>query len=111
MLGSTAGAATVANAKDVDNCAGTSTCMWDDNNFQTKLIERTHGSDAIRNLSDEDEDKMDSYANNSNTYQTCAWSNRNGTGDRQDWAENEQDSNVSPLNSDEVSSWRTKYGC
>lgn len=85
--------------------------MWDDNNYQDKIASRTHGEAQIRNVSDAANDKMDSYANNSNTYQTCAWSNSNGTGDRQDWHENEHDDNVSPLNSDEVTSWRTKYGC
>lgn len=110
ITGSTMGGVNAVYA-DIDNCAGTSTCLWDDNNFQSKLAERTHGSSEIRNLSDADNDKMDSYANNSNVYQTCAWSGRNGTGDRQDWEENENNANVSPLNSDEVSSWRTKFGC
>jgi hypothetical protein len=35
----------------------------------------------------------------------------NGTGDRQGMAPEANDNNVSPLNSDEVSSWRTRYGC
>lgn len=111
VTGGVAGAG-VATAADIDNCGHTQTCMWDDNDYQDKIAARSEGSDEIRNLDpNTQEDKMDSYANNSDVYQTCAWSNRNGTGDSQDWEENEHDANVSPLNSDEVSSWRTKFGC
>lgn len=35
----------------------------------------------------------------------------NGTGDRQGLAPEANDNDVSPLNSDEVSSWRTRHGC
>lgn len=97
---------------DIDGCSGTSTCLYDNNDYQGKIAARTHGEGAIKNLSASADNKMDSWANNSNTYKTCAWNGQNGTGDHDgSWNENSSDSNVAPWNSDVISSWRTKYGC
>ncbi len=100
-----------ATAADIDNCASTSTCMWNSNDYQDKIAGRTHGDSDIKYVGDKANNKMDSWANNSNTYQSCGYDGSNGTGDAQDWEENQHDSNVAPWNSDEVSGWRTKYGC
>lgn len=104
-------AGTTAMAADIGNCSGTQTCIWNDNDYQSKLASKEHGDGTPRNLAPEDEDRMDSWANNSDSYTSCGWSGRNATGDEQTWGRNSHDNNVSPLNSDEVSSWRTKYGC
>ncbi|MDO3705503.1 hypothetical protein Q3W71_27915 [Micromonospora sp. C28SCA-DRY-2] len=39
------------------------------------------------------------------------WKDANGSGDDQTLGRNQNDSNVAPANSDEVSSWRTAYSC
>ena len=109
MVGATlSGGVAVAN---IDGCAGDDTCLWDDNNYQDKRASRYEGKATITYVGDAANNHMDSFANNSETYQTCAYSGANGTGDRQDWDELEHNPDVSPLNSDEVTSWRTKYGC
>lgn len=101
-----------AASADIDNCSGTQTCLWNNNSFQDKLGGRTHGEGTIRNLASENDNKMESWANNSNTYKSCAWDGRNGTGDDDgSWNENSSDDNVAPWNADTMSSWRTKYGC
>ena len=104
-------AAVPAMSADIDGCASNKTCLWDDNNYQDKLSEHVEGYEFKINLSAANEDRMDSWANNSNTYKSCGYSGQNMTGDTQSWNENSHDDNVSPLNSDEVSSYRTKYGC
>jgi hypothetical protein len=63
------------------------------------------------NLTGERNDQMDSWANRSTTYDGCMTEHSNGGGDKQGMARANNDNNVSPLNSDEVTSWRTNGGC
>lgn len=100
-----------ASAHDIDNCSGTQTCLFNYNSYQDRVAARTHGEDTIKYVGDGANNKMSSWANNSNTYKSCGYDGSNGTGDAQNWDENSHDSDVAPWNSDEVSGWRTKYGC
>lgn len=100
-----------ASAHDIDNCSGTSTCLFDYNNWQNKVAGRTHGEGTIEYVGDGANNKMGSWANNSDTYKSCGYDGSNGTGDQQEWNENSHDSDVAPWNNNEVSGWRTKYGC
>jgi len=86
-------------------------CLWGNNDFVYMLEERGAGDSTIINLTGEDNDEMDSWANRSLSYAGCMWSDANGSGDRQTLARNDNDNNVAPANSDEVSSWRTAYAC
>lgn len=99
-----------ANAA-LSDCDANHMCMWGNNDFLWKIGERTHGSDSLENLAGEYNDQMDSWANRSATYTGCMFGSAGGAGDRQVMAKVSSDNNVSPLNSDEVSSWRTKNGC
>jgi Peptidase inhibitor family I36 len=101
-----------AASADIDGCTGTQTCLWDDANFQGKLASRTQGEATIKNLSASADNKTEAWANNSNTYKTCAWNGPNGTGDEDgSWHENTSNENLAPWNADVMSSWRTKWGC
>ena len=70
---------------------------------------RGQGDSTIKNLSGDANDEMDSWANKSTTHSGRMWKDANGSGDRQTLGRNQRDNNVSPANSDEVSSWRTAY--
>ena len=96
---------------DIDDCPSARTCLWEDNDYKGGRYGRESGDSTIVNLPAYINNDTDSFANTSGTFQSCAWSGSNGTGDRQDWEEYEQNSNLSPLNSDEISSLRTKFGC
>ncbi|WP_405058474.1 peptidase inhibitor family I36 protein [Kribbella sp. NBC_01505] len=95
----------------LDECDNNNMCMWDNNNFGRLIGERGHGSSTITNLGPSGDNKMDSWANRSAVYGGCMYTNANGGGDKQTMNATSSDDNVSPLNSDEVSSWRTRYGC
>jgi hypothetical protein len=95
----------------LSDCATGSMCLWGNNDFKYGIATRTAGSSTITNLSSAANDDMDSWANQSSTYAGCMWSDANGSGDRQTLSRNSNDNNVSPANSDEVSSWRTAYAC
>lgn len=86
-------------------------CMWGNNDFLWLIGERQHGNDVITNLTGERNDEMDSWANRSITLAGCMYQHSNGGGDQQLMAKGSSDSNVAPWNSDEVTSWRTKFGC
>lgn len=81
------------------------------NDYQWMIGERAHGSATLVNLSGDKDNAMDSWSNESGTHSGCMYGAFNGTGDRQGMAPEANDNNVSPLNSDEVSSWRTRHGC
>jgi hypothetical protein len=100
----------VANAA-LSDCDSGNMCLWGNNDYRWMLAERTAGSSSIENLSGDANDEMDSWANKSTTYAGCMWATANGSGDRQTLGRNSHDNNVSPANSDEVSSWRTAYAC
>lgn len=95
----------------LSQCAAGHVCLWGNNDFQWLIADRTAGSGTITNLYGEANNQMDSWANRSSSYAACGYGGANGTGDRQHWGPNSNDNNVAPWNSDEVSSWRTRYGC
>ncbi|MEV5692231.1 MULTISPECIES: peptidase inhibitor family I36 protein [Micromonospora] len=95
----------------LSDCDANKMCLWGNNDYKWMLNERDAGSSTIQNLSGDANDEMDSWANKSSTYSGCMWSDANGSGDRQTLGRNQSDNNVSPANSDEVSSWRTAYSC
>lgn len=94
----------------LSQCASGHVCLWGNNDFQWLIADRTAGSGTITNLTGEADNQMDSWANPS-SYNACGWGAANGTGDAQPFAAADNDNNVAFFNSDEVSSWRTRYGC
>lgn len=95
----------------LNDCANNTTCIWADNDYKGDRQGRVHGQGNITNVSDLLNNRMDSWANRSATYTSCGWDGKDGKNDDQTWNSVSNDNNVSPLSSDEVSSWRTKYGC
>jgi hypothetical protein len=95
----------------LSQCPSGNVCLWGNNDFQWLIGNRAGGNGTITNLSGDANNQMDSWANRSSTYSACGYGGANGTGDRQGWSPNNNDSNVAPWNSDEISSWRTRYGC
>jgi hypothetical protein len=95
----------------LSDCASGATCIWADNDFKGDRQGRSGGSGTITNVSALLNDRMDSWANRSASYTSCGWDGKNGTADAQTWGATSNDNNVSPFSSDEVSSWRTRYGC
>lgn len=95
----------------LSECDSNSMCMWGGDDFQWLIGERAHGSAAFADLSGGWDNQMDSWANRSATYDGCMTGSANGGGDKQGMARAGNDNNVSPLNSDEVTSWRTSGGC
>lgn len=100
----------VANAA-LSECNSNNMCLWGNNDFAWLIGERVHGSTTFTNLTGDKNDEMDSWANRSATYDGCMAGDSNGGGDKQGMARASNDNNVSPLNSDEVSSFRTRNGC
>ena len=93
------------------DCGSNKTCIWDDNDFKGTRADRSAGESTIKNVPTTINNKMDSWANTSSAYVSCGWDGLNGTADHQTWGAVSNDNNVSPFSSDEVSSWRTRYGC
>lgn len=100
----------VANAA-LSECNSNHMCMWGNNDFRWLIGERNHGSTTWTNLSGDKNDEMDSWANRSATYTGCMAQHSNGSGDRQGMHRGDNDDNVAPWNSDEITSWRTRSGC
>lgn len=103
-----------ANAALSDCKTSTSTnrmCMWGNDDFKWMIGNRQAGYTTIETLSGDADNEMDSWANRSATYTGCMYSSSNGGGDKQVMGKVSNDDDVSPWNSDEVSSWRTKDGC
>lgn len=92
------------------DCADGRMCMWGNNDFVWKIGDRA-ADQPIANLSGDADNQMDSWANRNGMFVGCMWSGYDGLGDPQRMASDSNDNNVSPLNSDQVSSWRTRYGC
>lgn len=92
-------------------CPSGHICLWGNNDFQWKIADRTAGDATITNLRGDANNQMDSWANRSANHTGCGFGAANATGDRQTFGKNKSDDNVAPWNSDEVSSWRTRYGC
>lgn len=100
-----------AAAHDIDNCGVESTCIWDYNNYQNRVGQKSEGDGTFRYVGDAANNKNDSWANNSENYNSCAAQYVAGDGDRQLWAIDGHDPDQAPWNDDEVSSWRTAGGC
>ena len=96
---------------DLSHCDSNYVCLWGNNDFKWMLTQRPAGSGTIVNLLGDANNEMDSWANRSATYNGCGFGAWNGGGDRQTFWRADNDNNVAPWNSDEVSSWRTRYGC
>ncbi len=92
------------------DCPNTSMCIWANNDFGAALDSRKSGLAVILPVSTRLDNKMDSWRNDSPSYDSCGYDGH-GSGDTQEWKASSQDNNVSVLNSDEVSSWRTLGGC
>ncbi|WP_181009222.1 peptidase inhibitor family I36 protein [Streptomyces sp. SM11] len=99
-----------ANAA-LSQCNSNNMCLWGNNDFAWLIGERGHGQSSFANLSGEKNDEMDSWANRSASYDGCMTEHANGGGDKQGMRRASNDNNVSPLNSDEVTSFRTSGGC
>lgn len=108
LMGTVLGTAHIAQAAYSD-CNSGNVCMWGNNDFQWLIGERAGGSGRV-NLSGDANNQMDSWANRSGYY-AAGYGFYDGQGDCQTFSPYSYDSNVAPFNSDEVSSWRTNYGC
>lgn len=96
---------------DLDHCQDAETCIWEHNGYQGNREDKAHGQGTIVAVPAVLNNRMDSWANRSAVYGSCGWNNSNGTGDAQEWDATRNDNDVSDVNADEVSSWRTRYGC
>jgi hypothetical protein len=110
LVGSGIVAAVPAQAA-LSDCPADYTCIWANNGFTGDRAQRAHGNATIWNLDGSMNDRMDSWANRSGTYGSCGWALFNGQGSSQEWDAGTRDNNVGPLNSDVLSSWRTRGGC
>lgn len=97
-------------AASFSQCNSGNVCLWGNNDFDWLLAERLGGSTSVWNLSNADNNRMDSWGNRS-TFSGCGYGGFNGSGDKQTFGAGQRDDNVAPWNSDEVSSWKTRYGC
>ncbi len=111
MLAGTGIAVATPATAALKDCTNYRTCIWENNNYTGIRAQRDQGQSSITNVPSNINNKMDSWANQSSAYVSCGWDGLNGTADDQTWGAVSNDDNVSPLSSDEVSSWRTRYGC
>ncbi|MEO3926306.1 hypothetical protein ACQEVC_08290 [Plantactinospora sp. CA-294935] len=95
----------------LSDCATDRMCSWGNNDYLWMLYSRPHGESNYLNFTGDKNDEMDSWANRSASHTGCMAEDANGGGYKQTMARNSNDNNVSPLNSDLVSSWRTTSGC
>lgn len=96
----------------LSQCTSTDTCIWGNNDFKWYLGSRNDGL-GVGTLSGEANNEMDSWANRSSG-SSAGYDDPTPDGDDdgcQTWSAVSNDNNVSPFNSDEVSSWRTNRGC
>ena len=95
----------------LSDCTGlSSTCLWANNDFGVYITGKTSNL-GVSNLTASQEDRMDSWQNKSALYNSAGYSGLSGNGDCQTFAKGQNDNNVNPFNSDEVSSYRTNRGC
>ncbi|UAL30278.1 hypothetical protein K8W59_01650 [Nocardioides rotundus] len=100
-----------AVAHDIDNCGQEATCIWAYNNYQNRVAQKGEGDGAFRYVGDAANNRNSSWANNSENMNSCGADYLAGDGDRQTWAIDGHDPDQAPWNDNEVSSWRTQYGC
>ena len=95
----------------LNQCTGNDTCMWANNDYGGAFANKAEGAGTAANVPSSINNAMDSWQNRSGTYGSCGYAGTNGSGDQQQWNASTKDNNVNAANSDEVSSWRTRYGC
>lgn len=99
-----------ANA-DLRQCNSGNACMWGNNDYHWLIAERPGGQGRYINFGrQERNDEMDSWANKSGFY-GCWYEDANGRGGRNRMDARDRDNNMAPWDSDEASSWRTRFGC
>ena len=98
-------------AGSLSQCTSDDTCIWANNDFAGTFANKATGAGNYANVPANINNAMDSWANRSSVNTSCGADGANGTADKQTWARVSNDNNVSPFSSDEVSSWRTKFGC
>lgn len=91
-------------------CGSGRMCLWGNNDFKWKIGDRAAGG-GVTNLKGDANDEMDSWANRSASWTGCMYDDPNGAGSTDTMGKNSNDNNVAPWNSDDKSSWRTRYGC
>lgn len=95
----------------LEDCNSKYMCLWGNNDFKWMLVERYQGGYSWWNLTGDENDEMDSWANTSSEYRGCMAEHADGGGSRQTMARVSNDDNVAPWNSDEVSAMRSSGGC
>lgn len=114
IIATSAGAAIVApvaaNEALSDSASGRM-CMGGNPSYVWMIGNRGAGSSTLINLTSDNNNKMHSWANKSGIHEGCMFGGTNGTGNRQEMAFNSSEGLVNAFNGDEVSSWRTRYGC
>ena len=91
------------------DCDADRVCIWGNNDYAWLIGERP-GGEGVANIGGEANNEMDSWGNRT-TRRSAGYADRGGVGDCQSFAAGSRDNNVSPVNSDELSSWKTNGGC
>ncbi len=102
-----------ATAHDIDNCGTESTCIWDLEDFQDRLVNRGENN-GWWNLPTTARNRNESWANNSEDHNSCAAGGLNGSqesGGLQDWEIDGHDDAQAPWNDNEVESLKTSSRC
>jgi hypothetical protein len=100
---------TVGAAQAVEPCGTGRVCIYGNNDFAWKIGERDYGR-PVANIAAQYNDEMDSWINRLNS--NAAWyDDANGGGGCHTLNANSNDPNVSILNTDDLSSWKTNGGC
>lgn len=85
-------------------------CIYANNNWVGLLDSPRWPDGGIRNVPARDDDKMDSWENDTRT--NASWyHDANGRGDCVTMSAGYEDDNINVFDSDELSSWRTDRGC
>jgi hypothetical protein len=111
LIVGTGAAMSVPAGAALKDCPNNYTCIWNNNDFTGSRAHRAQGQGDYLNVPAANNNEMDSWANRSASYISCGKHGENGTGAGQTWNRVSNDNNVAPWNSDQVSSWRTRYGC
>jgi Peptidase inhibitor family I36 len=91
------------------SCPASKICLYADNNFKAFMGFRSAGQ-GISNISVNNEDALDSWENKSST--NAAWyKNLDGKGTCRTMLAKKEDNNISFLDSDTASSWKTDGAC
>lgn len=104
-----AGASGGAQAAFSD-CDPNRSCLWGNNDYVWLLSERQAGGGLLSFSGQDRNNQMDSWGNRTAT-PSAGYDGADGSGDCQTFEAGQRDNNVSFVNSDEVSSWRTNRGC